>query len=64
MSSTSTQNELAGRRILIAGAGGQVGIALQQTMPVGVELLALDSKGLNITDAKATVEFTAEDLAG
>ena len=53
-------NEQEGRRILIAGAGGQVGIALQQTMPAGVELLALDSKGLNITDTQAVKEAVAQ----
>lgn len=41
------------RRILIAGSGGQVGVALQRVMLNDIELLALDRKGLNIADAKA-----------
>jgi dTDP-4-dehydrorhamnose reductase len=56
MNPVDNSEALAGRRILITGAGGQVGIALQQQMPNGVELLALDRQGLDITDAKAGVD--------
>lgn len=47
---------LDGRRILVAGAGGQLGIALQQQMSRGVELLAPDRGRLDITDAGAVTE--------
>jgi len=56
MSTLGIEEGLAGRRILLAGAGGQVGIALQQQMPGAVKLLALDRKGLDITDTKAVAE--------
>jgi len=39
--------------ILLVGAGGQVGISLQQQMPKNVNLLSLDRHKLDITDSKA-----------
>lgn len=56
MNAINLQEALAGRRILLAGAGGQVGVALQQVMPEGVKLLALDRNALDITDRKAVAE--------
>jgi dTDP-4-dehydrorhamnose reductase len=60
MSTRLAQKELEGQRILIAGAGGQVGTALQKTMPSAVEQLALDSKNLDITDTQAVEEIVTQ----
>lgn len=60
MSTRLAHNELKGQRILIAGAGGQVGTALQKTMPSAVEQLALDSKDLDITDTQAVEEIVTQ----
>jgi dTDP-4-dehydrorhamnose reductase len=49
-------HQLAGKRILLVGAGGQVGIALQQIMPTSVQLIALNRNDLNITDRKAVAK--------
>jgi dTDP-4-dehydrorhamnose reductase len=57
MNPVDTMQALEGRRILLTGAGGQVGIALQRQMPSGVELLALDRQGLDITDAEAVADI-------
>jgi len=57
MSSNALHAELKGRRVLIAGAGGQLGIALQKQMPADVELFALDRNGLNITDASSVTRI-------
>jgi dTDP-4-dehydrorhamnose reductase len=59
MSASQWQQALAGRRILLTGAGGQVGICLQQQMPKDVALLALDRKALDITDREAVTEAVA-----
>lgn len=59
MSNQLQHSELEGRRILIAGAGGQVGIALQKIMPTGVKILALDSKALDITDSSSVNDTVA-----
>lgn len=40
------------RRVLLTGAGGQLGRALQALAPPGVTLLALDSRALDISDAR------------
>lgn len=56
MNAFDAQEALAGCRILLAGAGGQVGVALQEVMPKGVKLLALDRNALDITDRKAVAE--------
>lgn len=44
---------LSGIRILLAGAGGQLGVAMQQCIPESVELIALDRATLDITDHDA-----------
>ncbi|HDP90412.1 MAG TPA: dTDP-4-dehydrorhamnose reductase [Thioalkalivibrio sp.] len=56
MNAFDLQQALAGRRVLLAGGGGQVGVALRQIMPGGVELQALDRGALDITDRKAVTE--------
>lgn len=56
MSASELSQALAGHRILLTGASGQVGIALQQSMPDSVELLALEHKALDITNRNAVAE--------
>ena len=43
-------------RILVTGASGQVGRELVATVPAGIELVALDKMGLDITQAVAVKE--------
>jgi dTDP-4-dehydrorhamnose reductase len=59
LNTSELQQALSGRRILLAGANGQLGITLQQTMPETVELLALDRKALDITNRKAVIEMVS-----
>lgn len=61
MNSEAIQNELHGCRVLIAGSDGQLGFALQQGKPKDVDLRALPSNRLDITDAKA-VNATVEQF--
>lgn len=52
-------------RVLVTGAGGQLGRALQATAPAGIALLALDRAALDISDAAAVaarVREAAPDL--
>ena len=60
MNASNLQRGLASRRILRAGASGQVGVALQQAMPEGVELLELDRNALDITDRNNNEKSTDE----
>ena len=48
------------RRILITGAGGQLGLALQELLSENVQLCALDRKALDITDAQRVHQVVAE----
>ena len=49
-------------KVLITGAGGQLGRALQATVPAGVDPVALDRAALDIGDA-AAVMARVRDLA-
>lgn len=57
MSDSVSDQVLRGCRILLVGAGGQVGIALQQLMPTGVQLLALNRRALDVTDRHAVTDM-------
>ncbi len=48
-------------RVLVAGAGGQLGFELQRSRPLGVELLALSSGELDLTQAGALRRRVAEE---
>ncbi|MDA8418318.1 MAG: dTDP-4-dehydrorhamnose reductase [Desulfobacteraceae bacterium] len=48
-------------RVLVAGAGGQLGFELQRSRPLGVELLALSSGELDLTQAGAVRRRVAEE---
>jgi dTDP-4-dehydrorhamnose reductase len=43
-------------RVLVTGAGGQLGMALQPVAPSGIEMLALARSGLNVLDASRLSE--------
>jgi len=44
-------DSLKGKRILLAGAGGQLGKSLREQLPPGIEMLSLESNDLNIIDS-------------
>ncbi|NBU72725.1 MAG: NAD-dependent epimerase/dehydratase family protein, partial [Bacteroidetes bacterium] len=46
-------------RVLLTGAGGQLGTALQKSCPGAVELIATDQAELDLSDAKACAEMVA-----
>ena len=46
-------------RVLLTGAGGQLGTALQKSCPGAVELIATDQAELDLTDAKACAAMVA-----
>jgi dTDP-4-dehydrorhamnose reductase len=48
-------------KVLITGANGQLGHALQETAPEGVEIIATDIAELDICDAKAVNAFVAAE---
>jgi dTDP-4-dehydrorhamnose reductase len=48
-------------KVLLTGAAGQLGWEMQRTVPQGVTLVALDSAGLDITDADAVRSLVAEE---
>ncbi|MEW6502024.1 MAG: dTDP-4-dehydrorhamnose reductase [Thermodesulfobacteriota bacterium] len=48
-------------KVLLTGAAGQLGWEMQRTVPQGVTLLAMDSAGLDITDAAAVRSLVAEE---
>ncbi|MEW6593516.1 MAG: dTDP-4-dehydrorhamnose reductase [Thermodesulfobacteriota bacterium] len=48
-------------KVLLTGAAGQLGWEMQRIVPQGVTLLALDSAGLDITDAAAVAALVAEE---
>jgi dTDP-4-dehydrorhamnose reductase len=56
MISTEQIELLKGKRILLVGAGGQLGQSMKEQLPTGVEMLALDRKKLNIVDTQAVKE--------
>ena len=47
-------------KVLIAGANGQVGVALARTAPSSVQVHALPRAGLDITDARQTLRVVAD----
>ena len=47
-------------KVLITGAGGQVGWELQQTVPADIELIALQRADLDISDRSAVASFILE----
>ena len=47
-------------RVLLTGAGGQVGSAVRQRTPAGATLVALDSRMLDVTDENAVRAAVAE----
>lgn len=47
-------------KVLITGAGGQVGWELQQTVPKGIEIIALHRADLNIADQSAVTSAVQE----
>ena len=46
-------------KVLLTGAGGQLGTALQKSCPGAVELIAIDQAELDLSDAKACAEMVA-----
>ena len=46
-------------RVLLTGAGGQLGTALQKSCPGAVELIVTDQAELDLSDAKACAEMVA-----
>lgn len=48
------------RRVLIAGARGQVGLELQQTAPTGTEVIGLNSPTLDIGNRTAVLKLVEE----
>ena len=59
---TAHRSPLTARRILLTGANGQVGWELQRTLSCLGEVVALDSKAMNLADADA-VRRTVRDIA-
>lgn len=59
---TARRSPLAARRILLTGANGQVGWELQRTLSCLGEVVALDSKAMNLADADA-VRRTVREIA-
>ena len=47
-------------KVLITGAGGQVGWELQQTRPEGIKIIALHRSELDITDRPAVTSVIAK----
>ena len=50
----------AGIRVVVTGAAGQLGQALQASVPQGIELIALTRQGLDLADAKACASLVRE----
>jgi dTDP-4-dehydrorhamnose reductase len=50
----------SGLRIVVTGAAGQLGQALQASVPQGIELIALTRQGLDLADAKACARLVRE----
>lgn len=59
---TACRSPLTARRILLTGANGQVGWELRRTLSSLGEVVALDSKAMNLADADA-VRRTVRDIA-
>ena len=49
-----------GVRVVVTGAAGQLGQALQASVPQGIELIALTRQGLDLADAKACTSLVRE----
>ena len=49
-----------GVRVVVTGAAGQLGQALQASLPQGIELIALTRQGLDLADAKACASLVRE----
>ena len=49
-----------GVRVVVTGAAGQLGQALQASVPRGIELIALTRQGLDLADAKACASLVRE----
>ena len=50
----------AGLRVVVTGAAGQLGQALQASLPQGIELIASTRQGLDLADAKACASLVRE----
>ena len=51
-------------KVLVTGAGGQLGRALAARAPEGVEVLAADSRRLDIADSDAVLAFAGRERPG
>lgn len=60
MKHANSDEFLKGCRILLIGAAGQVGIAIQQIIPPGVQLLSLNRCSLDITDQHAVTKMVRQ----
>jgi dTDP-4-dehydrorhamnose reductase len=50
----------SGLRVVVTGAAGQLGQALQASVPQGIELIALTRQGLDLADTKACTSLVRE----
>lgn len=60
MSDPSNNGPEPATRVLLAGAGGQLGIALRSRAPDGMELLSLDRRTLDISESASVMTAAAD----